>query len=67
MRRRACFSISDPGISRLNAPSVGKGPGATAFNRMPYVAHSTASDRVRASTPALATADGRTNAEPLSA
>jgi multidrug efflux pump subunit AcrB len=41
------------GIRRSKAPLVGKGPGATAFVRIPYLAHSTASERVRASTPAL--------------
>ena len=66
MRRRACSS-SSPVIRRENAPSVGNGPGATAFSRIPYAAHSTASERVMATTPALAAADGSTNAEPVSA
>ena len=48
------------GISRSHAPGVGKGPGAMAFSVMPYFAHSTASERVSASTPALAAADGTT-------
>src|SRR5216683_6106262 len=41
------------------------GPGASAFTRMPYLAHSTASDIVIACTAALAIADGTTNAEPV--
>ncbi len=67
MRRRACFSISEPGIRRLKAPSVGNGPGAMALRRIPCSAHSTASERIIASTPALAQAEGRTKADPVSA
>jgi len=38
----------------------GNGPGATAFTRMPYCAHSTASDLVMASMAAFDIADGTT-------
>src|SRR5581483_11650329 len=55
------------GISRDHAPSVGNGPGAIAFARILWCAHSTASERVIASTPALAHADGTTYAEPVHA
>ena len=47
-----------PGLDQ--APSVGNGPGATALNRMPRPPHSTASERVIATTPAFAIADGTT-------
>src|SRR5271168_2727174 len=57
-------SYSGEGISRDHAPSVGNGPGAMALNRMRYFAHSTASERVIASTPAFAHADGTTYPEP---
>jgi hypothetical protein len=63
----ASRSSDDVGSSRDHAPSVGKGPGAIALQRMPYVAHSTASERVIASTPAFAAADGTTKAEPVHA
>src|SRR6185503_9698504 len=66
-RLRAISSKEGSGISRENAPSVGTGPGAIAFTRTPYAAHSTASERVIANTPALAHADGSTNAEPVHA
>jgi hypothetical protein len=52
------------GINRDHAPSVGNGPGAIAFNRMLYRAHSTASDRVIANTPAFAAAEGTMYADP---
>src|SRR5580704_1106113 len=59
--RRACSSItvSTAGppagwVNALRTPSVGMGPGAVAFTRIFAGAHSTASVRVRASTPALA-------------
>ena len=39
---------------------MGIGPGATAFTRMPYLAHSTASDIVIACTAAFAIAEGTT-------
>src|SRR6266404_9249346 len=67
MRLRAISSIEGSGISRENAPSVGTGPGAMALTRILYAAHSTASDRVRASTPAFAHAEGSTNADPVQA
>src|SRR5436309_1576086 len=60
-------AYSGDGISRDHAPSVGNGPGAIAFTRTPNRAHSIASDRVIASTPAFAHADGTTNPDPLSA
>ena len=60
MRLSAISPSSGLGISRSHAPGVGKGPGAMAFSVMPYFAHSTASERVIASTPALAAADGTT-------
>src|SRR5437660_6448438 len=63
----AISSSAGSGISRENAPSVGTGPGAMALTRIPYAAHSTASDRVITSTPALAQAEGSTNAEPVQA
>ncbi len=48
------------GILLPQAPSVGNGPGAMAFRRMPLGPHSTARLRVMASTPALAMAEGTT-------
>jgi len=36
-----------------------------ALKRIPYFAHSTASERVMANTPAFAAADGTTNPEPV--
>ena len=50
-----------------HAPSVGNAPGAMAFARILCRAHSTASDRVIARTPAFAAADGMTYAEPVHA
>ena len=47
-------------------PSVGISPGPTALSRMPYCAHSTASDLVITSMPALLIADGTTYGLPLS-
>jgi hypothetical protein len=41
-------------------PSVGISPGPTAFSRTPKRAHSTASDLVITSMPALLIADGTT-------
>jgi hypothetical protein len=64
---RAFFSASAPAMSRENAPSVGIGPGAIALTRIPACPHSTASERVMASTPALAQAEGRANAVPVQA
>ena len=52
--------INSPGSRRSQAPLVGNGPGAMALLRMPYFAHSTASERVMASTPAFAQALGTT-------
>ena len=46
---------------------VSMGPGAIQLNLIPYRAHSDASDRVRASTPALAQALCTTKPEPESA
>jgi hypothetical protein len=46
-------------------PSVGKGPGAMALNRMPFRPHSTASDCVMACRPAFDIADGTVNGPPL--
>ena len=51
---------SSPGLSRLLIPSVGISPGPTALRRMPWRAHSMASDLVIASMPALLIADGTT-------
>src|SRR5215470_10548257 len=59
-----CSSISFEGIRRDQAPSVGNGPGAIALRRMLYLPHSTASEVVIASTPALAHAEGTTKPEP---
>src|SRR5919201_1115092 len=67
MRFLAISVSCGSGMRRLNAPSVGTGPGAIALTRMPYAAHSTASERVSARTPAFAHADGRTNADPVHA
>ena len=67
MRAFASASSSGVGISAFQAPCVGKGPGAMALKRIPYAAHSTASERVIASTPALAQAEGTTNADPVHA
>src|SRR5262249_48020751 len=61
---RVCSSNSLEGMSRDQAPSVGNGPGAMAFSRMLYLAHSTAREVVIASTPALAQEDGTTKPEP---
>src|SRR5881394_3787120 len=54
-----------PGRRRLVAPSVGNGPGAIAFSRMPKRPHSTASDLVITCRPALDIADGTTYGEPV--
>ena len=55
------FSIFKPGgTNRFHAPFVGNGPGAIAFERILYFAHSTAKERVIASTPAFADAEGIT-------
>src|SRR5205823_12347940 len=54
-----------PGRNRLVAPSVGKGPGAIAFRRMPCRPHSTASDLVMTCNPAFDIADGTTYGEPV--
>ena len=54
------MSSTPGGTRRDHAPSVGNGPGAMALQRILYFAHSTASERVMASTPALAQADGTT-------
>src|SRR6266403_574989 len=61
----AASSSSGRGNKRENAPSVGIGPGAMAFIRIPRLPHSTARLRVSACTPAFATADGTTYAEPV--
>src|ERR1700689_5812068 len=53
------------GLSICQAYSVGIGPGAMALSRIPYRAHSTASDMVIACTAAFPIADGVTNAEPV--
>src|SRR5207253_7434769 len=54
-------------IRREKAPSVGMGPGAIAFKRMPAWPHSTARERVIARTPAFAQAEGSANAVPVQA
>src|SRR3954468_13244486 len=70
-RRRMGFSFDEsskpppPGRKRLVAPSVGKGPGAIAFSRMPKRPHSTASDLVITCRPALDIADGTTYGDPV--
>ena len=48
------------GTKRLHAPSGGNGPGATALQRILYLAHSAAMDFVKVNTPPLAAADGIT-------
>ncbi|MNL11907.1 hypothetical protein D3C87_1327610 [compost metagenome] len=63
-----CVSASWPsplGRKRAVAPSVGITPGAMAFKRMPCLPHSTASDLVMASMPALDMAEGTTNGDPV--
>jgi hypothetical protein len=63
VKRRAGMSasmrsrISGVGNSRSAAPSLSSGPGAMQLTRMPRGAHSTASDRARFQTPALAAAE----------
>ena len=49
--------ISGVGNSRSAAPSLSSGPGAMQLTRMPSGAHSTASERARFQTPALAAAE----------
>src|SRR5690349_10711747 len=61
------FLTRSPGSSLLHAPSVGNGPGAMALLRILYFAHSTARDRVNASTPAFPHAEGTTYPEPVHA
>src|SRR3954452_16638365 len=63
----ASMSSTPGGTRRDHAPSVGNGPGAIALQRILYFAHSTASERIIASTPALAHADGPPWAEPVHA
>ena len=48
------------GRRRLEAPSVGKGPGAMAFRRIPYRPHYNASDFVMTCRPAFDMAEGTT-------
>src|SRR5882672_5319146 len=55
----------DPGFRRSPAPFVGKRPGAMALSRMPYGAHSTASDFVMTSMPAFDIADGTVKGPPF--
>src|SRR6516165_9746121 len=57
--------VSGIGFSFSQAPSVGNGPGATAFSLMPKGPHSTASDMVIAWIAVLAMAEGVTKAEPV--
>ena len=60
--------MPNPGGANLDqAPFVGKGPGAIAFDLIPYFAHSTAKDLVIARTPAFAQADGTTYPDPVHA
>ncbi len=54
-----------PGRRRLEAPSVGNGPGAMALRRMPKRPHSTASDFVITCSPAFDIAEGTTYGEPV--
>src|SRR5690349_8373294 len=65
IRDSVCAFAFSSAIRREKAPSVGIGPGAIAFSRIPAEPHSTASERVIARTPAFAQAEGRTYAEPL--
>ena len=53
------------GLSRAQAPSVGKGPGAMALRRMPWRAHSTARLCVMTATPAFDMAEGTMNGPPF--
>ena len=46
---------------------MGNGPGAIAFVRILYFTHSDARERVRASTPPFAAAEGVTYPEPVHA
>ena len=48
-----------PRHQAAEGPSVGNGPGAIALVRMPYTAHSTASERIIASTPRLGRGRGQ--------
>src|SRR3954447_13276856 len=54
-----------PGLSRAQAPSVGKGPGAMALKRMPRLPHSTARDWVMTLRPALDMAEGTVKGPPF--
>ncbi|KEH08237.1 hypothetical protein GY14_21435 [Delftia tsuruhatensis] len=68
-RRRRSAESSLPSIlgrRRWLAPWVGITPGAIALNRMRLGPHSTASDLVMASSPALDMAEGTTKGEPVS-
>src|ERR1700722_10356563 len=53
------------GLSRSQAPLVGKGPGAMALSRMPFGPHSVASDFVMMLRPAFDIADGTVNGPPF--
>ena len=53
------------GLSRSQAPFVGNGPGAIAFNRMPCGPHSEASDFVMILRPAFDIALGTVNGPPF--
>ncbi len=59
--------IIGSGKSRCAAPGVSTGPGAIAFTRILWRAHSTASVRVIASTPAFALAEWITPGPPVQA
>src|SRR3954452_10248926 len=52
-----CSRISSVGQSRSRVSAVSTGPGEIALTRIPCVAHSTASVRVRVTTPAFAAAE----------
>src|SRR3954447_3214262 len=52
-----CSRISSVGQSRSRVSAVSTGPGEIALTRIPCAAHSTASVRVRLTTPAFAAAE----------
>src|ERR1700704_776438 len=58
-------SVPAPGLSRDQAPSVGKGPGAMALRRMPRLPHSIASDWVMTLRPAFDMAEGTVKGPPF--
>lgn len=66
-RSLKCRWKASDGNNLFHAPLVGNGPGAMAFNQIPYFTLSTAKLRVIVKTPDLAIAEDTINPEPVEA